>query len=67
MASLYKKFGEKIRRIRKERHLTQEYLAEKIQRDPRTVVAIETGRRNPTLLTIYKIAAALKISMRDLF
>lgn len=67
MATIYQKFGEKVKRIRKEQDLSQEELAEKIKRDPRTVVAIESGNRNPTLNTINKIAQALKIPLHDLF
>lgn len=66
MASIYEKFGEKVRGLRKERKLSQEKLAELIKCDPRTVVAIETGKRNPTLKTIYKISLALKIPLSEL-
>ncbi|MCL4417348.1 MAG: helix-turn-helix domain-containing protein [Actinobacteria bacterium] len=66
MATIYEKFGENVRKLRKERGLSQEKLAEMIKRDPRTVVAIESGKRNPTLNTIHKIAQALKISLLEL-
>lgn len=67
MATIYEKFGEKVRKLRKDRDLSQEALAELIKRDPRTVVAIEAGKRNPTLNTINKIAQALKITLPELF
>ncbi len=67
MANIYQKFGERIRELRKENGLSQEQLAEKIYRDPRTVVAIENGKRHPTLNTIDKLAKALKTNIRDLF
>ena len=67
MLTIYKKFGEKVRELRKGENLSQEQLAEKIKRDPRTVVAIEGGKRNPTLHTISKLAKALGIGIRDLF
>lgn len=67
MTSIYQRFGEKVKRIRKDQGLSQEELAEKIKRDPRTIVAIETGKRNPTLNTINKIAQAFRISLSDLF
>lgn len=66
MASIYEKFGEQVKKVRKERNLTQEDLADLIKRDPRTVVAIESGKRNPTLQTIHKIAQALKIRSSEL-
>lgn len=67
MATIYEKFGERVKKLRKDRDLSQEELAELIKRDPRTVVAIETGKRNPTLNTINKIAQALKITLPELF
>jgi len=60
------KLGEKTRKIRKEKGLSQEDLADMIKVDVRTVVAIETGKRNPTLNTINKIAKALKIPVHEL-
>lgn len=67
MVNIYKKFGERVRELRKERGLSQEQLAEKIHRDPRTVVAIETGKRNPTLNTIDKISKSLGVKIKDIF
>lgn len=66
MASIYEKFGEEVKKVRKKRTLTQEDLAELIKRDPRTIVAIESGKRNPTLQTIHKIAQALKVKSSQL-
>jgi len=66
MSTIYEKFGAKVRKLRKEKKLSQEKLAEFINRDPRTVVAIESGKRNPTLKTIYKIFLAFKISLTNL-
>lgn len=62
----YKKLGEKIKRLRKERGLTQEKLAELANVDPKSIIAIETGKRNPTLKTLNKIAIALKIPLSPL-
>jgi transcriptional regulator with XRE-family HTH domain len=53
MTSIYQKFGERVRELRKDRGLSQEKLAEKMKlKDVRTIVNIETGKRNPTLKTI---------------
>ncbi|OGH14562.1 MAG: hypothetical protein A3H50_01390 [Candidatus Levybacteria bacterium RIFCSPLOWO2_02_FULL_37_10] len=62
----YKKLGDKIRRTRKERNLTQEQLAELAKVDPKSIIDIEAGKRNPTLKTIHKIARALKVKPVDL-
>jgi len=66
MASIYKKFGEKVRGLRKGEKLSQEKLAEFVRCDARTIVTIEAGKRNPTLKTIYKISLAFKISLPNL-
>ncbi len=63
----YKRIGEKIRRLRKARELTQEKLAEFANVDPKTIIEIEGGKRaNPTLKTLNKISRALKVSLENL-
>jgi len=63
---IYEKLGERVRELRKDNHMSQEDLAAMIKVDVRTVVAIEGGRRNPTLKTINKIAKALKTPVHEL-
>jgi transcriptional regulator with XRE-family HTH domain len=67
MTNIYQKFGERVRELRKERGLSQEQLAEKVKMDVRTIVAIETGKRNPTLKTINKITKIIKTDISKLF
>ena len=66
MATIYKKIGGKIRKARKERRLTQEDLAHLARIDPKSVIEIEAGKRNPTLKTMRKIALAFKLKLEDL-
>lgn len=66
MSDIFQRFGDNVRKRRKLLGLSQEELAFKIARDPRSVVAIETGKRNPTMSTIHKICSALKIRSSDL-
>lgn len=66
MATIYKKIGEKIRKTRKKQGLTQEKLAELARIDPKSIIEIEGGKRNPTLKTIRKIASSLKIKPSEL-
>jgi len=66
MATIYKKVGEKIRKLRKEQGLTQEKLAELTNTDPKSIIEIELGKRNPTLKTISKVARALKVRSSEL-
>ena len=63
---IYEKLGEKVRKLRKANNRSQEDLAAMIKVDVRTVIAIEAGKRNPTLKTINKIARALKIPVHEL-
>lgn len=50
-----------IRRLRTERHMTQEELAEKLFVTRQTVSAWETGKSQPDLETLERIAAALGV------
>lgn len=63
MATIYKKVGENIRKLRRKQGLTQEKLAELARIDPKSVIQIESGKRNPTLKTIRKIALSLKVKI----
>lgn len=58
--------GENVRRRRRERGLTQEQLAFEAQIDLTYVGGIERGRRNPSLLVIARLAAALNASPASL-
>lgn len=55
------KFGEQIKKLRKEKGLTQEQLADAAQIERSYMGTIERGERNPTLLKVYRIAKALKV------
>lgn len=66
MATIYEKFGLNIRKYRKSIEMTQEKLAEVAKIDPKSIISIENGVRNPTLRTIYKLAKALKVELKDL-
>ena len=53
--------GENVRRLRRERALTQEQLAFEAHIDLTYVGGIERGRRNPSLLVIARLAKALGV------
>lgn len=60
-------FGQKVQRLRNEKGLSQEQLAE-IAYVHRTYIGmIERAEKNITLLNIEKIAKALKVNIKDLF
>ena len=54
--------GRNAARIRRERGMTQEELAEKSGLSQQYLSGLEQGRRNPTIVTIYEIALALEVS-----
>ncbi len=51
--------GLNVRRIRQERGLTQEGLSELCGFDQRYISQLESGRRNPTVVTVFEMAQAL--------
>jgi transcriptional regulator with XRE-family HTH domain len=61
-----RKVGERIRRVRGERGLSQEALADSARLDRSYMSGIERGVRNVTLLKLFAVAKALKVSARDL-
>ena len=50
----------RITELRKELKMTQEELADKVDVTRQTIIALEQGRYNPSLVLAYKIAKALK-------
>lgn len=65
--SVNKKVGKRIKLARKEKGLTQEELAERLDIHETTLSRIETGVSNPSVQTLNKIAKALKIPLSELF
>lgn len=59
-------FGIIIKDIRKNKSISQEKLSEKTGLDRTYISLIETGKRNPTLTSICKIAQALDIKASEL-
>lgn len=66
MVTIYSRFGNKVRELRKKRKISQQELAEKSHMDFTSISEIESGLRNPYLKTIYKIAHALGIKLSEL-
>lgn len=60
-------FTENLKAIRKQKGLTQVMLGELADLSPGLIGDIETGRRNPTLTTIEKIALALEAPVHQIF
>jgi transcriptional regulator with XRE-family HTH domain len=62
-----KTFGERVRALRQERGWSQEELAVKSKHHWTYIGGVERGERNPTLLVIASLAAALKVKVAELF
>jgi transcriptional regulator with XRE-family HTH domain len=58
--------GRNVRRIRQEKGLTQEQLAELSGFSQQYLSGLEQGRRNPTIVSLYELATALGVSHMEL-
>ncbi|TSB01606.1 helix-turn-helix domain-containing protein [Sphingorhabdus contaminans] len=58
--------GNNMGRIRREKGLTQEQLAELSGLTQQYISGIENGRRNPTIVAIYELAVALGVNYMEL-
>jgi len=58
--------GLNVRKRREEKELTQEALAELANLDPTYISGIERGMRNPSVLSVLRIAKALGITTSKL-
>lgn len=63
---LLRRLGLHIRRLRLEKGVSQEGLADLAGLDRTYVGGIERGERNPTVKNIDKLARALEVSIKDL-
>jgi transcriptional regulator with XRE-family HTH domain len=61
-----KRFGERVKKLRLKKGMSQEALAAEAELDRAFVSGIERGIENPSLFTIQQIADALGISVEKL-
>lgn len=66
MGRLAQNFGSNVRRLRLERGLSQEALADQVELAVTYVGQIERGRRNPTLEVVERFARVLESDPLDL-
>ena len=59
--------GERIKRIRLEKNMSQTLLATQCGIEKANLSRIESGQANPTVLTLLKISIALKVPVADFF
>ena len=62
-----KKFGERVKLLRKNQEMSQEKFALKIDMDRTYLASVESGKRNVSIENIEKIAKGLEISLEELF
>ncbi len=65
-AELSRILGNRIRKLREEKNISQQNLAEMCNFEKSNMARIEAGRTNPTLFSMYKISSALKITLSEL-
>jgi Predicted transcriptional regulators len=58
--------GERLREARRARNLSLRVLADRLGLSPSLISQIETGRANPSVSTLYAIAAELDVSLDEL-
>jgi len=58
--------GRNVKRIRQEKGLTQEQLAERSGFSQQYISGLEQGQRNPTIVSLYELATALGVSHMEL-
>ena len=57
----------RVRELRKENHITQQQLAEMLGVTSRTIISLEKGDYNPSVLLAYKISEVFNIYIEDVF
>jgi len=67
MSNLKKKFGKRVKELRKSRGYTQEKVAELINLEPPNISKMESGTHFPLPENIEKLANALNVEVKDLF
>ena len=60
-------FGRRLAEVRKQRGFTQQQLAGKLEISLVSIGYIETGKRWPRLVTLYKIAKVLDVKVDQFF
>lgn len=65
--TLKQDLGQRIQKLRKDKKITQEQLAEMVGIDPKNISRIEKGNNYPTAENLTFIAKALNVDIYELF
>ena len=60
------KMKTKVKKMRTEKGMTQQQLADLVHVSSRTIISIEKGHYNPSLLLAYRMAKVFETSIEDL-
>jgi len=60
-------FGKNLKILRTHQNISQEEFADKTKLDRTYISGLERGKRNPSFLTLIKLAKTLNISIEKLF
>lgn len=66
MDALYRDFGRQLRARRRQAHLTQEQLADRVGLSRTSITNIEKGTQHTALHVLYQLAGALGVTPADL-
>jgi len=66
MAEVSSKLGQNLKRIRTKKKMSQGDIARALEVHRAYISGVESGKRNPILATIQKLADALKVSADEL-
>ena len=64
---LLKKTSQPLKRLRKNKQLSQKAVAGRCEMDFGSYINIENGKRNITLFTLQKILIAMNVSFKEFF
>ena len=67
MTIISKRLGERIRKFREDKEITQEEAAYRAGLDYSYYNQIEMGKRNPSVKALSRIAKTVGVSIKDLF
>lgn len=57
----------RVKELRTQRGMTQENLAERVAVSRQTIISIESGRYNPSIMLAYKLASTFGMPIEELF
>jgi putative transcriptional regulator len=57
----------RVKEMRSQRGMTQEDLAERVGVSRQTIISIESGRYNPSIMLAYKLASSFGLHIEELF